>query len=66
MKIPKILSINIYIEELIQETYNNAYNIILDSKDIINECSKSLLKSQLLTPENIDIIMKKYNIDINI
>lgn len=50
------------IEQLIETTYHNAYSIIIKSKSLIEECANELIQTQLLTPEKITEIMKKYNL----
>jgi cell division protease FtsH len=50
------------IEHLIETTYHNAHSIILKSKDLIEELSNELITTQLLLPERITEIMKKYNL----
>ena len=52
------------IEKLIESTYQEAYTIIMNCKNIIEECSNELIKNQILIPEKIYDIMKKYNINI--
>ena len=39
-------------KNIVYPHHNKNFKIFID-KDIIDECSKALLKSQLLTPENI-------------
>ena len=51
------------IEKLIESTYQEAYTIIMNCKNIIEECSNELIKNQILIPEKIYDIMKKYNIN---
>jgi len=50
------------IEHLIETTYHNAHSIILKSKSLIEECANELVQTQLLIPERIEEIMKKYNL----
>ena len=51
------------IEKLIESTYQEAYTIIMNCKNIIEECSNELIKNQILIPEKIYDIMKKYNVN---
>ena len=50
------------IEQLIETTYHNAHSIIVKSKSLIEECSNELVETQLLIPERINEIMKKYKL----
>lgn len=50
------------IDHLIETTYHNAHSIILKSKSLIEECANELVQTQLLIPERIEEIMKKYNL----
>ena len=50
------------IEHLIETTYHSAHTIILNAKDLIEECAKELENTQLLEPAKIYELMENYNL----